>query len=149
MFTANDIATVERWFDDDETRRRLGGREWPRQLLELVRTPPSGTLERIAWLALDDEEQVGLVDVEIYPDRTASLALVVDPERCCRGHGRAILELVCRALSGRVRELRGGIETGNEASRRCALAADFAPVASEPDADGFIDYVRVLDREGA
>lgn len=132
---------VEPWFDDAETARYLGGRDWPRETLALVRRRPSGAVDRRAWLALDDDRIVGLADVEAYDDGTASVAIVVDPARRSRGNGGRILELVSQDLSSRgVREVRGGVHVGNIQSRRCALRAGFRPLASQPDADGFVEY---------
>ena len=34
--TAADIPAIEPWFDDEETRHWLGGRDWPRKSLRLA-----------------------------------------------------------------------------------------------------------------
>ncbi len=142
-FTEPDLVLVEPWFDDAETKRYLGGRDWPRETLALVRRLPLDATDRRAWLAFDGDSIVGLADVETYGDGTASVAVVIDPARRSQGHGARVLELVCEELGSRgVHEVRGGVHIGNVASHRCALRAGFAPVSPEPDEDGFVDYSR-------
>ncbi len=38
-------------------------------------------LDRRAWIVEEDDAPVGLVDVEVYEDRTAGLAFVIAPDR--------------------------------------------------------------------
>ena len=144
-FTAESLSTVAPWFDDAETQRRLGGREWPESLLRLVAEPPSehrGHLvrERLGWIASRDGSDVALVDTEIYTDGTAAIAFVVDPRRRRQGIGAATLVAIGSHLARAYGvELRvGGIEPENTASVRCARAAGFVAKAAEPDEEGFI-----------
>jgi ribosomal protein S18 acetylase RimI-like enzyme len=84
----DDLSVVEPWFDEAETQRWLGGREWPRQLLHLV----SQSGGRYAYAAvLDEVVVVGLVDVERYDDSRAAVAVAVAPEHRRRGIGAAML----------------------------------------------------------
>jgi len=128
QFTAGDLDVVAPWFDDPDTRRWLGGREWPANLIRLIADPPtvhrgSSVRERAGWLAILAGEPVALADTEIYEDASA-------------------LATALAATHG-VERLVGGVEQHNDASLRCVRAAGFVPVADKPDDEGFIDFVLV------
>jgi ribosomal protein S18 acetylase RimI-like enzyme len=131
--TAADLPIVAPWFDNPETQRWLGGRDWPRQGLGLVGP------DRQLFLALDGTLPVGLLDCETYPDGSASFALVTAPEQRNRGVGRAMLGL----LIGEPRYAGttcffAGIERGNLAS--AALMKCFGFIEGEEDEDGFTHF---------
>jgi RimJ/RimL family protein N-acetyltransferase len=143
QFTARLLPEVEPWFDDPETIRFLGDRNWVRRALRLVEETP-GTeyrgrmvLGRDVWIIFK-RVPVGFIDVERYDDGRAGCALVVAPAMRCQGIGRAILEAVweCPELAD-VEELIGGVEPDNVASRRCLEAAGFR-LSSEPDEEGML-----------
>ena len=122
-FATDALTLVEAWFDDPEIARRLGDRNWPARLLELIRTAPGTEFRgrrvaaRGAWIAFDGTTPVGLADVEVYdptpdgagvparlvddqqaaPGPSAALSLVVNPARWGRGYGRAILRALHEA----------------------------------------------------
>jgi hypothetical protein len=65
-------------------------RRWPSVILGLAANPPTEhrgrqVFDRRAWIVEGDNVPVGLVDVEVYGDQTASLAFVIAPDRRCRG----------------------------------------------------------------
>lgn len=62
----DDLPAIERSFDDSATRRWLGGRDWPRRLVELATQP-----DRFALVWLRGDEPVALLDLERYDDATA------------------------------------------------------------------------------
>lgn len=131
--TAADLPTVASWFDDKETQRRLGGRDWPRQGLALLGP------DRQLFLALDNALPVGLLDCETYPDGSASFALVTAPERRNRGIGRAMLSaLLADKAYSHITRFFAGIERGNAASAALMLRCGF--VEGEEDEDGFTDF---------
>ena len=172
-FTPDWLKRVEVWFDHPETRRRLGGRDWPARELRLLAERPGGefrgrrVLRAHSWVVLDDGlRPVGHVGGEVYdrwtiyggegPDgprilateerRTMGLAYVIDPGRWRRGFGAASL----RAATGApevadVRLFVAGIDADNLASQRCAASAGFVPGSAEPDFEGTIYYRRSLD----
>ena len=149
-------AVVAPWFDDPETGRWLGGREWPENLLRLIADPPpehrgSPVRERAGWVAALAGEAVALIDTEIYADGCAALSLVVAPTHRRRGVGAASLAAIGSLLAHRhgVDTLVGGVEQRNEVSHRCVKAAGFVAVTQIPDDEGFIDYVLRLDPAGA
>jgi RimJ/RimL family protein N-acetyltransferase len=142
------VSSVEHWFDDPETMRFLGGRDWIRRELRLVAEEPGAefrgrvTIGRDGWIVCDEGGPVGFVDVERYDDRTAGIAIVVDPSRRCTGIGRAVLnEVWLRPELADVDTLIGGVEPDNIPSRRCLRAAGFA-LASTPDDEGMLRAVR-------
>jgi RimJ/RimL family protein N-acetyltransferase len=151
-FTPDLLDAVAPWFDDAESVRWLGGRDWPGNLLRLVADPPqehrgSAVRERAGWVATLDGESVALIDTEIYEDGTAALSLVVAPAHRRRGVGAAALAAIGRLLarSHGVDALIGGVEQHNEASHRCVKAAGFVAVTDRPDDEGFINYILRLD----
>jgi len=150
QFTAGDLDVVAPWFDDPDTRRWLGGREWPANLIRLIADPPtvhrgSSVRERAGWLAILAGEPVALADTEIYEDASAAIALIVAPQHRRRGVATGTLHALATALAAThgVERLVGGVEQHNDASLRCVRAAGFVPVADQPDDAGFIDFVLV------
>jgi RimJ/RimL family protein N-acetyltransferase len=149
-FTAGDLDIVTPWFDDPETKRWLGGREWPENLLRLIADPPTAhrgnsVRERAGWIAVLAGEPVALADTEIYDDASAAIAFVVAPQHRRHGVATGTLQALATALAAShgVERLVGGVEQHNDASLRCVRAAGFVPVADTPDDEGFIDFVLV------
>ncbi len=106
-FTPDLLSAVAPWFEDAESVRWLGGRDWPENLLRLVADPPqehrgSAVRARAGWIATLSGECVALIDTEIYEDGTAAISLVVAPAHRRHGHGvgaaalAAIGELLAR-----------------------------------------------------
>lgn len=149
-FTNDDLPAVGEWFDDPETRRWLGDRRWPEMILRLVADPPAEhrghrVVDRRAWIVEEGDVRVGMIDVEIYADRTAGLAFVVAPAHRGRGVARRALGAIASQLAANgVHEVFGGVETDNVASTRCMEAAGFTRRSRQPDAEGFIYFARQL-----
>lgn len=96
--TAKLVAAVEHWFDDSETVRYLGGREWLHRELDLMRDSAGVEfrgkiiLARYVWIVFDEaNEPVGLLDVEPYDDGTAGIAVAVAPPVRGQGIGQRML----------------------------------------------------------
>ena len=147
-FTHSDRDTVDPWFDDDDTRRFVGGTGWVEHSLMHPPPPPTESrgrqiLARLMWVAREDGEPVGVVDIDTYDDATADLALIVAPDRRRAGLCKRILEAVIShpALSD-VRMVRLGVEPENVGAARCAEAAGFT---AEPTSEqGLTHYIRLL-----
>jgi RimJ/RimL family protein N-acetyltransferase len=149
-FVHSDRETVDPWFDDDDTRRFIGGTGWVEHSLLHAPAPPAEQLgrqtsTRFMWVAREDGAAVGVVDMATYDDGTADLALVVAP-----GHRRAgvctrILEavLVHPALAD-VKVMRLGVEPDNVGAARCAERAGFEPEPHELDEQGLTHYIRTI-----
>jgi RimJ/RimL family protein N-acetyltransferase len=137
-FVADDLPAVEPWFDEAETRRRLGDRAWPRRLLALV-DPPA----RMAVVAVEHGAPVALADVEIDADGRAALAVVVAPSaRRRRVATRLLADLTHAPALAAARELYGTVEPGNRASERLLRGAGFRP--DGVDRDGFARFALTL-----
>jgi L-amino acid N-acyltransferase YncA len=132
----SDLGEVERWFDDVETQRWLGGRDWPAQSLRLVGEG------RYVLLATLDGIAIGLIDVETYGSRRASFAIVVAPTARRTGVGKRLLGAAFdHRLFAHIAEWFVGVERGNDASRRLVQSIGFRQVTDE-DGDGFTYYAR-------
>jgi RimJ/RimL family protein N-acetyltransferase len=162
-FEPEHLPGVLPWFDDPETRRRLGGRDWPTRELALRSTLWSEefrgrrVLRSCTFVALDDDGTVvAQVGGDVYdrwtawdpvtervlstdPRRTMGAAYVVAPSRRGRGLGAATLRaLVAAPETADVEQFVLGIEPDNTASLRAAASAGFAPLTTEPDAEDML-----------
>ena len=137
--TAADLPAVSGWFAEAETRRWLGGPDWPRRLLELA----AGSPGRLALAAVRDGAVVGLVDLERGGGGRADVALVVAPQERRAGLATAMIGALLehRALAGVV-ELVAGVENGNVASEALVRRAGFQRAGGGPDAEGYVYYAR-------
>lgn len=149
LLTPDLARAIEPWFDDPDTARSLGGRDWVRQALHLMKVMPGfsmdGTtvLARECYVVEEDGQLVALLDVEIYDDLDASLAIVVAPEARRRGVGRRVLEAMWKLPELKeVKSVFGSIDADNEASRRLFKAAGFK-IASKPDHDNMLRVEKV------
>lgn len=167
-FGAEDIAPIESWFDDAETQKRLGGREWIRRMPSLLALTIGDefrgklVIGRRMWLALDEGgSPVAFVDTELY-DRyaawdgsdwghpvvsdvvevpSAGFVLVVDPARRGQGYGMAAIHaVVAHPDLSHVCLFFGGVEADNIASIRCLTKAGFRLRSPEADFEGMLYY---------
>ncbi len=166
-FTRADLASVESWFRDPQTRRWLGGPEWPAIMLDradrVVGEEFRGAVQTGAYryLARSEGRAIGYVDCGTFdrctiyggegPDGplitdtldvpTGSIAFVVDPDVRRRGLGRAMITAVTHRPELRFVELfEAGVEPENTASRRCLEAAGFHLRSQWPDFEGMLYY---------
>jgi ribosomal protein S18 acetylase RimI-like enzyme len=98
---------------------------------------------RWAFVVMDDDEAVGLVDVECDSDdpSIAAVGMVVAPARRGLGIGRRLLSAVsARPELAAVEQLVGEVEEGNVAAVKCVVAAGFKCEGAAGDA-GFTRYV--------
>jgi L-amino acid N-acyltransferase YncA len=136
-FSDADLESVEPWFDDRETQRLLGGREWPRRLLELARQS-----NRVALLYADAQRPVGLLDLERFPDRRAAVAVVVSPQHRGRGVATSMLRSIFDLPEAKgVNEAVGEVEFGNAAGERCVRAAGFVEDAEAATSERFLRFL--------
>jgi RimJ/RimL family protein N-acetyltransferase/ketosteroid isomerase-like protein len=165
--TSADLLVIAPWFEDPDTRRFLGGPDWPAAMLATsersIGTTFRGATQTGAhhYLALADGTPVGYIDCGTF-DRctvyggegqdgpiildsieaiTGSIAFAIDPERRHRGLGVRMI----RALTGHpdlldVELFEAGVEPDNTASRRCLEAAGFRVRTEQPDVEGMLYY---------
>jgi len=169
-FGAEDVVGIEPWFDDAETQKRLGGREWIRRMPALLGLTTGDELRgkfvtgRRMWLALDETgAPVAFVDAETYDRYSAwdgsdwdhpvvsdvvevpsmGLSLVVDPARRRRGYGAATIHaIVAHPDLSDIGLFFGGVEADNVASIRCLTKAGFRLRSREPDFERMLYYSR-------
>lgn len=136
-----DVEQLASWFDDAGTSRWVGHREYPHQLLTLATR-----LGRWAFVIVDDQEFVALIDVECEEDdpSVAAIAVVVAPAKRGQRVGRRLFAVVSsRPELVAVDRLVGEVEAGNVAAERCVVAAGFEVEGTARDA-GFTRYVLSL-----
>jgi RimJ/RimL family protein N-acetyltransferase len=167
-FTADRLGLVQTWFHHPEVQRWLGGPDWPAR--EFAPADPElsdefrgrRVLRSHSWLAFDDAgAAVAQIGGEVYdrwcrytegpggpvvdavePGPAMGLAYVVDPRRWRRGFGTATLRVVLAAPEvADVVLFAAGIEPGNVASARCAVAAGLRPETTAPDWEDMIYHV--------
>jgi GNAT superfamily N-acetyltransferase len=142
--TPDSIKEAEEWFDDPDTKRFLGGREWIRRIPTLLQSSPGvdfrgrRILARYAWIVHTADGPAGIVDVERYDDGTAGIALAVAPTARGKGIGRRILSSldILDELSD-VKAFIGAVEPDNESAKRCMRNARFE-VAEQVDEEGML-----------
>jgi len=165
--TTGDLTAIAGWFEDRDTRRFLGGPEWPDRMLAHAERSV-GTVFRGArqigahhYLAVADGTSAGYVDCGAFdrctayggegPDGpiiletieavTGSIAFVTNPALRGRGLGRAMIAaMLARAELRDVELFEAGVEPQNTASRRCLEAAGFELASERPDFEGMLYY---------
>jgi RimJ/RimL family protein N-acetyltransferase len=166
-FQRRHLPLAEPWFTDPETRRWLGGPQWPRQMLDLAGRPLGefrGAMEtgRYRWLAWERDSPVGYVDcgttdrwttweggpggrgiISAIPVPSGSISYLADPARRGRGYGTAIITAVTATPElAHIALFTAGVEPANAASVGCLLKAGFRPLDPEPDWEGILYYAR-------
>ena len=176
--TRADLATVMPWFEDADTRRYLGGADWPAAMLDhaerAVGETFRGAVQTAAhhYLAEVDGRAVGYIDCGTFdratvyggegPDGpvitesievvTGSIAFTVDPALRRRGIGRVMIAaLLARPELAAVPLFEAGVEPENVACRRCLERAGFCVYSPDPDYEGMLYYraARPAGRGGA
>jgi RimJ/RimL family protein N-acetyltransferase len=162
--TRTDLAAIAPWFEDPDTRRYLGGPDWPAAMLDhgerAVGETFRGAVQTAAhhYLAEVDGRAVGYIDCGTF-DRatvyggegpvitesievtTGSIAFAVDPALRRRGVGRVMIAaLLARPELAFVELFEAGVEPENVACRRCLEGAGFCVRSPEPDCEGMLYY---------
>ncbi len=132
-----DLADLERWFNDEETRKRLEGMLPLDRWFESVGKLPN----QKNYMAVIESTPIGVVTLETYEDRSASIALLVSPDYRNQGYGKAILRAAAALFNG-CTEIHAYIAPDNAASLKCFAACGY--VECGVDIDGLVHMVRRL-----
>ncbi|MBV9866971.1 MAG: GNAT family N-acetyltransferase [Abitibacteriaceae bacterium] len=135
------IATLEQWFQDIKLRCRLGGMLPLRDWFGYIQAEP----DHFAWIAYEDGQPVGYVDLEREDKTTASTILLVNP--ALRGHdyGKRILHaLLTQPEVTTLEQVEAIIETDNQASLHCFRDVGFVDAPLEPHQDHVVRLVYKL-----
>lgn len=174
--TRNDLAAITPWFEDADTRRYLGGPDWPAAMLDHAQRAIGetfrGAVQTAAhhYLAQDDGRTVGYIDCGTFdratvyggegPDgpiitdsievATGSIAFAIDPADRGRGVGRVMIAaLLARPELAFVEPFEAGVEPDHVACRRCLESAGFCVRSPQPDYEGFLYYRAARPAAGA
>ena len=149
-FVHSDRHAVDPWFDDDDTRRFIGGNGWVEHSLLHPPAPPTArrgrqVTARFMWVARQDGIPVGVVDIETYDDGTAELAIIVAPDHRRAGICKRILDaVIVHPALAEVQVLRLGVEPDNVGAVRCAEHAGFTLEEGRPGENGMAHFVRPI-----
>ena len=136
-FAAADLPLVEPWFDDPQTQRWLGGRDWPAMVLRAEAVLPFAR----TYLVCDGAIPVVLATFEIDAEGDAAIAIVTTPTARRRGYGAAALRLLfVHAEAAGARRFVAGIEVGNAVSEALVCNLGFLPRGGV-DAEGFRSFI--------
>lgn len=166
--THTDLAAITPWFEDPETRRSLGGPDWPAAMLDhserAVGEAFRGAVQTGAYhyLALVDDAPVGYIDCGTFdrctvyggegPDRpivletieavTGSIAFVIDPARRRQRLATNMIQALTHHPDLVTVELfEAGVEPENRGSRGALEAAGFRLRSAVPDCEAMLYYL--------
>jgi RimJ/RimL family protein N-acetyltransferase len=132
--TRTDLAAIMPWFEDPDTRRYLGGADWP-----AAGYIDCGTFDRAT--VYGGEGPDGPVITESIEVTTGSIAFAVDPALRRRGIGRVMIAaLLARPALAFVELFEAGVEPENVACCRCLERAGFCARSPEPDYERMLYY---------
>lgn len=131
----SDLFLLESWFQNPEIKRRLDGMLPLHKWLNWVST----SNEQRAYIVYEENNPVGLVHLETYSNETASISLLVNPNKWNHGYGRRILStLEFYPEIATLKTIEAYIEVDNIRSIKCFKAAGFIEQTSEVTEEGFI-----------
>jgi RimJ/RimL family protein N-acetyltransferase len=165
--TQADLPAIEAWFQDPDTRRFLGGPDWPGAMLanaeKSIGTTFRGATQTGAhhYLALAGQAPTGYIDcgtfdrLTVYggegPDGpiihesieavTGSIAFVIDPDRRRQGLATSMIRTLTRHPDlAHVEVFEAGVEPDNHGARGALETAGFRAHSTEPDSEGMLYY---------
>jgi RimJ/RimL family protein N-acetyltransferase len=128
------LPILDFWLRDDELRERLSGMLPIQRWYRYVRMVP----DYFAWMAYHSGIPVGMINAEMYPDQTASIGLLVNPQLRSQGYGKRILMTALTYPEfARLQLVEADIEIDNVASLRCFRSVGFVDQRRYTDDDGF------------
>ncbi|MBM4047540.1 MAG: GNAT family N-acetyltransferase [Planctomycetes bacterium] len=134
----SDIALVEEWLQDAESKRRLGGMIPFRPCFEYQQSKPGYH----KWIVYHADTPVALTGFEIQEDGSAAVVLLVSPRRRGRGYGSCVLKALASVPEAqKVTTFVGLVEADHEVAIRCLEAAGYTEEGPDPEDPGFTRYV--------
>ncbi|MNW31156.1 hypothetical protein D3C74_80640 [compost metagenome] len=138
-FEEKDIGMIEPWFRDHEVQLRLEGMGPLGKWFHCVKQ----NSDYYVWLAIENDQTVGMAMVEAESNVIGNVALVVNPSLWSRGYGRAILKKVLFLPEmDFIKKWVAGIEEDNTASLKCFQSEGFSFEGSQTDEDGFYSLIQ-------
>jgi RimJ/RimL family protein N-acetyltransferase len=102
----------------------------------------TGSPDVFARMVHEHGEPVGFVQVDLEPDGTGYVGLVIKPELWDQGYGKRILRaLVARPELGRLGRIVANVGADNVRSQRCFAGAGFVQQSDQSDKDGCLAFV--------
>jgi RimJ/RimL family protein N-acetyltransferase len=165
--TRADLGAITPWFEDPDTRRSLGGSDWPAAMLDrgerAVGEMFRGAVQTGAhhYLAETNGRAVGYIDCGTFdcctvyggegPDgpiiletieaATGSIAFVIDPAHRRDGLATSMIQALTRHPDLAAVELfEAGVDPENHGSRRALEAAGFRLQSAVPDCEAMLYY---------
>lgn len=128
-----DLVFLEEWYKDEEVLKRLGGTLPLNRWFCYVQQNNN----YYAWIVHEDIIPAGQVALELYPDCSASISILINPSYRNNGFGQKILKaLLQKTELSAVQIIKVGIETDNVASLQCFKKVGF--IEEGLDMDGLI-----------
>lgn len=171
--TRTDLAAITPWFKDPDTRRSLGGPDWPAAMLDHVERAVGvvfrGAVQTSAhhYLAETNGRAVGYIDCGTFdhctvyggegPDGpiildtidavTGSIAFAVDPARRRQGLATNMIQALTHHPDlADVELFEAGVEPENHGSRGALEAAGFHLRTPVQDCEGMLYYLASTNR---
>jgi len=119
-------------FKDAEVLNRLSGTLPLERWFQFVQQSPN----YFAWMVYEKDVvgAVGQIEIEIYPDRTAAIGLLTNPDLRNKGYGKRIIRnLLKRPELRGVEIIRASIESDNSASIHCFKGSGFIEEGSDDE----------------
>lgn len=128
-----DLVFLQEWYKDQEVLKRLGGtlplNRWFRYVEQ--------NHNYYAWIVYEEIIPVGQVALELYPDCSASVSILINPSYRNNGFGQKILKaLLQKTVLSTVQIIKVSIEIDNVASLQCFKKVGF--IEEGVDSDGMI-----------
>ncbi len=128
--THRNLDLVHPWFDDAETKRRLGGYYPVAKQLRLLEKDPA----RHGWLAWENGRAVGLCEFEVVEGGIGYVLILLAPAERGKGKSLALVNQLKKAAHRfKLRELQAWIAPEARASKACFQRAGYEKTGTTVD----------------
>ncbi|MDR0861416.1 MAG: GNAT family N-acetyltransferase [Oscillospiraceae bacterium] len=133
---APDLRTLQNWFSDVETAKRLGGMLPLEAWFANTKDAPNHKSQ----LATDGNLAIGMTTVETYDDNSAGVSILINPKQRNRGHGKRVVAEALKQLPNGT-AVHAYIDADNPHSAALFAALGFRRNGIDPD--GLTDFVYI------